>query len=964
MTTYNASTKTWTNFNLPTDQRTDYSGVDFSSGYPANRSTNAPTTKKVFVKFRSVFSDDVVAISMQDDDPGENWREYTLSAEKPLSTYKFDFAGGAADKNKRELRDTIEALKDNNQRNQDNAEANETDLANREIAATNENKSNEKTNAKNAAVNQFGSAVISIASTTQGGDYLKRIEGIDDKVLRDAKLTDSEINKLFGIAKNAFDAFYLNEKVSPWDAETQGVQPPAGGFDVKYYETNYPKALDEWNSAQGVSVNGRTMENLDITARYTKDTYLMQHYTNVGRHAGYRGNAALEAEQAAKYSEALTDYEKQLYRDKVLGITSAGGKDVIQLDTPQYDEGQNLINKGELNTVLEQNIAGVLTSESNRQEKQLQLLAQDVLQQSISELKKAKEKESNLMLVKNLPTYSEIMNINTTLTNSILGDSAFGGMLGFVDPKKTFQTKLEKDIAGLTGVSSNATVYNWQKWFDETLLKRYETFETELDERTSEEITGYQEQAKRDKLTYDEALKTDSNTEKPLILKKAEEYKLDINDPTQFKELLLKVDQESQKQFLSSFINGYIKPRFDQSKSMDEFISYLDVKEEEQNIFQSQSVVNKLKQIAELRSNAMLSFYKTAEAARKQFDSDFYLDPLAKSTKDLTDAQKLNYENQKAIVSEDFEAAKNGSSSNGVNWANEAYRYGYEDSYKTDPKVFARLHYEVLGSTGQLKDSEGNAIILDPTENILSYNELQKKITDVTQELVMRKDLYGDTAFMQFVTPEEFADSILQSAGSEENKEEWDKILKQIGLEGQQATVENVKQYLIDSFRTEEAKSIRENIKYLNEQKEKLTQEKLGASYIERETDKKDIDAKAETQLYQIFKSAGFQGSEDDFYTSFMPDVDREEQKTLSKALSKEGLTPTDMDFSDPFSAFSSVSNFFEEPKTTTTTAKSDDAAKSSYFNIFGGDEEELPAKSKAAQSILGEFTSMFKGFG
>ena len=43
-----------------------------------------------------------------------------------------------------------------------------------------------------------------------------------------------------------------------------------------------------------------------------------------------------------------------------------------------------------------------------------------------------------------------------------------------------------------------------------------------------------------------------------------------------------------------------LKPRFDQSKSMDEFISYLDVKEEEQNVFQS--VVNKLKQIADLRA--------------------------------------------------------------------------------------------------------------------------------------------------------------------------------------------------------------------------------------------------------------------------------------------------------------------------------------------------------------------------
>jgi len=245
----------------------------------------------------------------------------------------------------------------------------------------------------------------------------------------------------------------------------------------------------------------------------------------------------------------------------------------------------------------------------------------------------------------------------------------------------------------------------------------------------------------------------------------------------------------------------------------------------------------------------------------------------------------------------------------------------------------------------------------------LGYNELQKKITETTEELVLRKDLYGDTAFMKFVTPEEFADSILSSVSPEKNKEEWEKILKQIGLEGSDATVENVKQYLIDSFRTEEAKNIRESIKYLNEQKENLNQEKLGVSYIEREKDKKDISPEAETQLYQIFKSAGFEGSEDDFYTNFMPDVDREEQRTLSKALSKEGLTTEALDLSDPFSAFSNISNFFDQAEPTTTTAKTNEPAKSSYFNIFGGDEEELPTKSKTAQSILGEFTSMFKGF-
>ena len=113
---------------------------------------------------------------------------------------------------------------------------------------------------------------------------------------------------------------------------------------------------------------------------------------------------------------------------------------------------------------------------------------------------------------------------------------------------------------------------------------------------------------------------------------------------------------------------------------------------------------------------------------------------------------------------------------------------------------------------------------MDPAEDILPYEELQQKINDFGTEMSLRKELYGDTSFMQFVTPEEYADAILASVNHETNQEEWQKILQQLGLDGVDAGVEEVKQYLIDSFRTEEAKRIRENIKYLNEAKEKLDQ--------------------------------------------------------------------------------------------------------------------------------------------
>ena len=47
-----------------------------------------------------------------------------------------------------------------------------------------------------------------------------------------------------------------------------------------------------------------------------------------------------------------------------------------------------------------------------------------------------------------------------------------------------------------------------------------------------------------------------------------------------------------EQDFKKNFIDNYVKPRFDESKSMDEFISYIDTidKETEQNIFQTQFI--------------------------------------------------------------------------------------------------------------------------------------------------------------------------------------------------------------------------------------------------------------------------------------------------------------------------------------------------------------------------------------
>ncbi len=52
--------------------------------------------------------------------------------------------------------------------------------------------------------------------------------------------------------------------------------------------------------------------------------------------------------------------------------------------------------------------------------------------------------------------------------------------------------------------------------------------------------------------------------------------------------------------FGRDFIDNYLRERFDTSKSMDEFTEYLSVRQEEQNPFQTQDMLNAVQQEAEL----------------------------------------------------------------------------------------------------------------------------------------------------------------------------------------------------------------------------------------------------------------------------------------------------------------------------------------------------------------------------
>jgi len=256
----------------------------------------------------------------------------------------------------------------------------------------------------------------------------------------------------------------------------------------------------------------------------------------------------------------------------------------------------------------------------------------------------------------------------------------------------------------------------------------------------------------------------------------------------------------------------------------------------------------------------------------------------------------------------------------------------------------------------------------DAARDVITLKDAEEYIDNTILPAIQERDIaLGDTAFLQFVTPEEFADRLIEGVSPEENKEEWQKLLEQFGLDDSTSSVTELRDYIIDALRTGAAKDIRESIKYLNEKKLTPSQKELGTSYIERAEDKVSISSPDETQLYKVFKNAGFQGTEDEFYTNFFPDVDRSEQVALTKAGTGVGYDTKGIDLSDPFAALTSLGSLFETGETsdsTTTTTSKDTTKTPSYFNLFEDDTaDESMQKSQAGQKILGEFTSLFKGF-
>ncbi len=783
------------------------------------------------------------------------------------------------------------------------------DKANYEKQLKEYNQDTAKADTRNKADDLFAQ----VKASTAGGDYVKQRDILKNKDLglEAAGFSKAEADSIKNTMLYDYKTFYTQNKLQTWDSNL-GAKPPYGVFDAAYYKAQNPVAAQQWQSAVA-------NDDIDITQRYGENGFYLNHYTTQGKPAGARGNKAEELAAAKQYVERKpTDIELQQARTIQLGVNtdtqterllkvpevaaaweaakagdtywkSKGKEFFLDLNKPDEfavlfrmsdrPEDKEVAFKYNINadygiTELEDALNAAVGEKAIVDVKRFGALTQDVLKQTIEQMKKAKGMEQELAIFSGFDSFGEITGINKDLTNSILGDSGVGGVLSFMGGDKA-QKSLEKSLRGITGINNEVT-YNWQQWFDNTLKEKYQ-----------------------------------ADLELGLTKEQAEER--------------VKI----QGQFARDFIDQYLMPRFNESKSMNEFVEYLDVRQSEQNPFQTQDILNAVKLVADLRANEYIEeLRKTPE---RYFNAEFYFNPSGDKAR--TEA----YARQASTVSADWEAAKNGD----PYWTSQAYRFGVNIN---DKDAFARMHFQVKG--------QGQGY--DPADDILNASKVSDYIYNQILPALNEEALAQGTVFGQFLKPEEFADEMLKGLNPED-KQTWDEVLEKYGLESFGGTIEELKNYITEAVRTGSAQEIREQIKYLNEKREKPTQEVLGVSYIQREEDYKPKDTiEGQTELYKTFQSAGFQGTEDEFYENFFPDLDRSEQAALTKAGTNEALKTTGLNFSDPFASLGTIESFFGEGE------EEEEPTRSSYFTI--DEDEKLPTKSKAGQGFLNEFTSMFKG--
>lgn len=644
------------------------------------------------------------------------------------------------------------------------------------------------------------------------------------------------------------------------------------------------------------------------------------------------------------------------------------------------------VNAGTGITEIEEAINNAISTRKTVDVKKFAALNQTILKDAISELKKQKSREQMMSFYRGFEGFAEVADINYELSNSILGDSGIGGILSLTSGDKA-EKRLLGALEGMTGIRNNIA-YNWQQWFDRAIKNKYgidyslfEPLEEKKDVinafldssqnvydannqefnkeflgragfKTTQDLINFLNGQGAEGQTILNAIQGVPGDGTNLILQPLlSRIEADIKtlDETKARSITLPYSTEEATElmnidanFARSYLDEYLIPRFDESKSMDEFVEYLDISQKERNPFEIADLEKSLKEISQLRSDLYLDQIKSESA--RGFDPEFYFNPVG-------DTSRLaKYATQKQTIEKDWELAKKGD----PYWSRQVYRFGIDVN---DKAAFARMHFEV----------KGQGLGYDAAEDIVNAGKVKDFISMNVIPLLEREANKPEVVFGTFITPEEFATEILAGLDPVKTPEAWKQVLDRMGLNEFKGTIDELKGSIAETLRGGSATQIREQIKFLNARREKPTQEILGITYIPKTEDysastSTTTTAKPTTQLYAIFQKAGYQGTEDDFYQNMFPDLDRSEQVLLTKAGLEEDLGISKLNLRDPFAALTSVESFFPED---TTEEESKTTARDSYdryFRISQGEEEEEPSKTASGQSFLNEFTSFFKG--
>jgi hypothetical protein len=537
-------------------------------------------------------------------------------------------------------------------------------------------------------------------------------------------------------------------------------------------------------------------------------------------------------------------------------------------------------------------------------------------------------------------TTTDLTNKKTTLEQNIktLEDTKNRNLkLKYTDTRELTQAEDRLELATKIATTDISKVY------DKTKGAFKDTFARENGFTSGNELRYYLSQQGELGTTLINNIEN-SSTETTDTLKKLKENLQ--GQITEFKKApVLTEELEIEASFARQFIDDYLKPRFDYSKSMEEFIDYMDIKENEKTPFTTTDRLTEMKLAANIQASNLQPEAEQGVFNVKEFNANFYFNPedkYAPQKQDIYAAQKKLVEGDWARAKENPDSLINPDLPALGTWADNAYLYGIPVKDLEDKNTFAKLHYEIIGSksTNSLKRSLDAA--KDPT------SVLQEKLET---PLYSKAQTLG-TVFGEFIKPEEFANKIIEAIDPLKNKESWKKILEQYGFD-ENTSIEEFKKAITDSLTTGTAEQIRSNIKFLQEEEKVPTQAELGVSYIER-PEGKGTGPATKTELYNVFKKAGYQGTEESFYNDYMPDSSPEDIKLLTD-ITKGKMPELDLSFdtSDPMAALGKLEDL-NEPTPIIKTKKPD-----SYFDLNLDDEEDTSFTSPT--SFLSDFTALLK---